>query len=201
MNVDAFFGTPRWHILEIVAEKPVSPSDIALSLKTSVSYVSQQLKLLEAAGLIIKEKTGLADKGKPRSLYSISQDFFHLTILSKGWSSKKVIPLSDYHRFMLKFWFFDDKNLNKFAHKFYPVLEKYIKEVDGVYLKAETLEIIIVSSLKLIKQQVEAIAEDISLKCKIMLINREEIKKFSGLISIYAPERIVEFKQEKGEKQ
>ena len=62
MEVDVFLGNQRWKILEFLAHKPSSPSEVSKHIKTSVAYVSQQLKLLEVAGLIVKEKTGSVEK-------------------------------------------------------------------------------------------------------------------------------------------
>ena len=58
MNYDSFLSTPRWEILQILAEKPSSPIEIAEKLGTTVSYASQQLTLLSAAGIVFKKKTG-----------------------------------------------------------------------------------------------------------------------------------------------
>ena len=55
MELDSFLASPRWDILRIISENPYSPIEIAERTKTTVSFVSQQLKLLEAAGLVKKE--------------------------------------------------------------------------------------------------------------------------------------------------
>ena len=63
MELDSFLASPRWEILKIISEKPSSPIEIAKKTKTTVSFISQQLKLLEAARIVSKEKTGAFEKG------------------------------------------------------------------------------------------------------------------------------------------
>jgi len=58
METDYLLSSARWDILKIISEKPSSPIQIAEKLNTTVSHVSQQLRLLEAAGLVTKKKTG-----------------------------------------------------------------------------------------------------------------------------------------------
>lgn len=88
MELDSFLASPRWEILKIISEKPSSPIEIAKKTKTTVSFISQQLKLLEAARIVSKEKTGAFEKGKPRNLFSISKDVVYLTMLTKGFGEK-----------------------------------------------------------------------------------------------------------------
>jgi len=90
MELDMFLVEKRWEILKILADRPSSPIELAEKLGTTVSYVSQQLKLLEAMNLIRKEKTGIAEKGKPRSVYSIQNELVYLTLLTKNNSGKSL---------------------------------------------------------------------------------------------------------------
>jgi DNA-binding MarR family transcriptional regulator len=69
MDIDSFFTSPRWKVLEILAKTPSSPMEISKQLNTSIAYISQQLKLLEAAGLVTKVRTRATERGKPRTLF------------------------------------------------------------------------------------------------------------------------------------
>ena len=89
MQFDDLISEPRWQLLELIAKSPTSPVKISEKIGTSVAYVSQQLKLLEAAGIIKKERTKAFGKGKPRLIYSISKNTFHITaIYQKNYSGK-----------------------------------------------------------------------------------------------------------------
>jgi DNA-binding transcriptional regulator GbsR (MarR family) len=102
MELDSFLASPRWEILSLISERPSSPIELAEKTKTTVSFVSQQLKLLEAAQIVIKTKTGAFEKGKPRNLFSISKDFLYLIILTNGFSEKKQIDLDYYKKSILQ---------------------------------------------------------------------------------------------------
>ena len=120
MNYDSFLSTPRWEILQILAEKPSSPIEIAEKLKTTVSYASQQLTLLGAAGIVIKKRTGAFKKGKPRNIYSISKEIGYLTSLMAGFSGKKLLDLNNEHKAILKFWiYYPEKDHNTLQKMFW----------------------------------------------------------------------------------
>ena len=103
MELDSFLASPRWEILSLISERPSSPIELAEKTKTTVSFVSQQLKLLEAAQIVKKTKTGAFEKGKPRNLFSISQDFVQSVL-------EGIAPL-------MKPEEYGDKVLNQLAHR------------------------------------------------------------------------------------
>ena len=200
MEADSFFGTPKWKILEILADKPSSPSEISLKLKTSVSYISQQLKLLEAARFVIKEKTGTADKGKPRLIYNLSDEMFYLTILAKGWSAKKILHLTDYHKSILRIWILENQTLHYQIEKLYWSIEKNIKEIEGIFFSPkEKGEVIIVSDSKIVKAKIESFSKEIENNLNITFLSKENFlkKKFTELCVIHDPNSISHSKNEK----
>ena len=118
MEVDSFLASPRWEILNMITDNPSSPMEISEQIGTTMSFISQQLKLLEAAGLVKKEKTGAVDKGKPRSIFSVSQESVYLIPLAKNFSEKKLVALSPEKKIVLKIW--ETSN-----SKFHPILENF----------------------------------------------------------------------------
>jgi len=80
----------------------LSPSEISEKLNTTIANISQQLRLLQTAGLVKKKKTGSARPGKPRMLFSISDDFAFITILSKGFAKKKLVRINQKQKEALK---------------------------------------------------------------------------------------------------
>lgn len=135
MDFDSFLASPRWDLLELIAREPLSPVELAEKMGTTVSYVSQQLKLLDAAGLLKKTKTGAAEKGKPRSLFSLSKEFGFLTLLSEGRAEKKRIPFTDHYRAVLNVWFWCDTSYHKPLLQLYFQLPSSSSELDGVFLE------------------------------------------------------------------
>jgi DNA-binding transcriptional ArsR family regulator len=132
MDYDTFFSSQRWAILDIIARKPSSPVEISEKLGTSVSYVSQQLKLLEAASLVVKTRTGAADKGKPRMLFSIAKEIAHVALLVKGQPEKKKMVLDDHHKIILNIWMLE-KKYHRFLERLYWKVEEDLADVGGIY--------------------------------------------------------------------
>ncbi len=89
------FSSTKWEILSLIAKQPKSPLEIAEILNTSMANISQQLRLLEFAGLVKSERVPNREKGKPRKLYSLINEVAYLVVLSKGRQEKKLIPLTE----------------------------------------------------------------------------------------------------------
>lgn len=195
MDFDLFLSSPRWEILQILAKTPSSPVEIAEKLNTTVSYISQQLKLLDAANLLTKVKTGASLKGKPRSLFSLSNEFFYLTILSKDLTCKKLLPLTDHHKIILNIWSIKDSNLHYYFEKTYWELEEDIDEIDAIYITNPDIdpEMIVVTESKKIKLKIENYIKNLKKQIKVSFINRSSIKKSSNseIIFVYDPKLIL----------
>ncbi len=173
MELDSFLASPRWDILQIISEHPYSPIEIAEKTKTTVSFVSQQLKLLEAAGLVKKEKTGAFEKGKPRTLFSISQDYLYLIILTNGFAKKKLIELSDYRKTLLKIWLIENKNLHGALEEFIEKIKKVFSEIDALLLdfSKDPPKIILFSENKKLKPSLEVSAGKLNPKFNLDLFS------------------------------
>ncbi|MEM0465077.1 MAG: winged helix-turn-helix domain-containing protein [Candidatus Pacearchaeota archaeon] len=181
MDFDLFLTSPRWEILKIIAEKPSSPVEIALELNTTVSYVSQQLKLLDAANLLKKEKTGAVEKGKPRTIFSLSNELFYLTIISKKISEKRLIPINDYHKAILNIWLLKDIEYHYFIEKFFWKLEEDIEEIDAIFLDNYELKpkVIIISDSKKLRPKLEVFVKKLKKEIEYVIISKSNFKKVS----------------------
>ncbi len=93
--------------------------EIAERLQTTTSFVSQQLKLLEAAGLVKKEKTGAFEKGKPRSLFSISEESLYIIPLARNTPDKTLLKLTAEHKAIVNIWCLENKNLQDSINLFW----------------------------------------------------------------------------------
>ena len=151
MNYDSFLSTPRWEILQILAESPASPIEIAKKLNTTVSYSSQQLTLLNAAGIVVKNRTGAFEKGKPRNLYSLSKEIGYLTCLISGFSSKKLLDLNNEHKAILKFWAYYPEESHNILQKMFWGLSDF-KEDYQILINKDSKELVLVSDIKKIKE-------------------------------------------------
>jgi len=196
MNFDAFLTSPRWEILQIIAEKPSSPVEIAEKLNTTVSYVSQQLKLLDAANLLKREKTGAAEKGKPRTLFSLSNELFYITLLTKKFSLKKLIYLTDYHKTILKIWLYSDSSVHYYIEKFFWKLEEDIEEIEAIFIDTSAVnpQLVIVSDSKKLKQKIEIFVKKFQKEIQYVFVSKSHLKKFSLnlLVPLHDPKNILD---------
>lgn len=189
-----FLVEKRWEILKILASKPSSPLEIAENLGTTVSYVSQQLKLLEAMGLISKEKTGAAEKGKPRSIYSIKNEFAYFSILSKNFSDKKLINLTDHHQSILNIWLLENSSFHYPIEKFFWEIESSLDKIEGIFLEQSFIpKIIVITSFAEIKKKIETILKKLDKKIEISYLNKPTFSDSSlnSILPLHDPNKIL----------
>jgi len=139
MELDSFLASPRWDILKIVINKPSSPMEIAQQLGITTSFASQQLKLLEAKDIVKKEKTGAFEKGKPRSLFSISKESLYIVPLAKNAPEKSLVPLSKKNKAILNIWALKDKRLHTPLQKFFWQIEPHLPLIKKIFVYTKSL--------------------------------------------------------------
>lgn len=184
MDFDMFLTSPRWEILQIIAKNPSSPVELAEKLGTTVSYISQQMRLLEVAGLVNKKRTGAVEKGKPRTLFSISNELFYVISLTKDFSQKKLIK-ADYHKDILKIWNIEDVGLHFYVERLYWKLQESIECINGIFLEKEPpYKIIIVTENSKIKKELENFVKKLDRKLEISFVNKPG--KLEGFFSLNA---------------
>jgi hypothetical protein len=118
----------KWNILKEIAEMQQSPSSLALKLNTSLSNITQQLKLLEAYSLIRKEKSEKKHTGKPRTIYSINTQVVYATILKEGQAERKIFKIDNSNNMFFNILFSlnseDLMYILKFKFKYDDILRK-----------------------------------------------------------------------------
>jgi DNA-binding transcriptional ArsR family regulator len=194
MELDSFLVEKRWEILRILSKSPTSPIELAEILETTVSYVSQQLKLLEAMGLVRKTRTGAVEKGKPRSVYSLSQEFAYITLLSYNNSSKKRITLTSHHKAILNIWLLDDVTLHFPIEKLFFKLENFLGEIDGVFIEQGFVpKVLIISESKTLKTKVDSAVKAIDKKISYSFISKSGLSHLpsESLLVLHDPNNIL----------
>ncbi|MFH1290473.1 MAG: MarR family transcriptional regulator [Nanoarchaeota archaeon] len=185
MDYDMFFASPRWGILNIIARTPSSPIEIAEKIGTSVSYVSQQLKLLEAAGLVVKERTGSVEKGKPRTVYSVAKEIVQFSALLRGMPAKKHIYVTDHHKIILRIWALENSDLHYYVEKLYWKIEENLDEINGIFvdLSKSKPDVLVVSGNKKIRGEVEKF-DEATKNVDFSLVGEKDLDKISGEIHV-----------------
>jgi DNA-binding transcriptional regulator GbsR (MarR family) len=102
MDLETLLTGTKWEIIELLSKESLSPLELARRLNTTIANISQQLRLLQTADLIKKKRTGSGKPGKPRMLFSLSDDYALILVFSKGYAKKKLVRISDKQKQMLK---------------------------------------------------------------------------------------------------
>jgi len=173
MELDSFLATPRWEILQMINKRPSAPTEIAENLGTTISFVSQQLKLLEAAGLVKKERTGAVEKGKPRTIFSISREMVYLVPLVKGVYQKKLLELTKEHKIVIKIWQIEDHKLHAPLEKFFWRIDHLLEDIDAifVYHKGLAPKIYLLSKKSNLTQKINKAQETLAEKLSFQVIS------------------------------
>ena len=128
MELEPVLTSSKWQILRILSERKASPTEIAKEINTTIANISQQLRLLEAYGLVKKERTAGKAKNRPRKLYSIAEDSVYFVAIAEKFAEKKKIRMTAHKKMVLKIWSIEKEDwqiaLEKFCLKANPILTK-----------------------------------------------------------------------------
>lgn len=91
MEIESILTNSKWDILKELSKNPKSPIELATQFKTTIANISQQLKILEALGVVSKTKIFNSEKGKPRMQYYIVTDLTYIIKISKNQTVKQSI--------------------------------------------------------------------------------------------------------------
>lgn len=179
METETLFSSTRWEIISTLSQKRLSPIELAAHLKTTSANISQQLRLLELAGLVKSEKTSNTDKGKPRVVYSLVGDNSYLVLTGTNFAKKKMFPLDPYHNFMLKSFFLENPDHHVVMAELYFKIKDVLQNIDVLAAESGSALTVYVLSKKQVKVEIE--------KVRIKQVDIEELKKRSGLVIMHDP--------------
>ena len=142
------FSTNKWVILKEIAENPQSPSDLALKTNTSLSNISQQLKLLEAYQILRRDKSEEKSTGKPRTIYSLNIELAYALILKKGMAERKVFYVDHNNEMFFNILFSinpeDLMFMLKFSFKYEDILKK-CKSIGFLKSTRDSIELFLIT--------------------------------------------------------
>ena len=148
MQLESLFTDQKWNILKSIAEQPQSPLQLSIKLNTTMANVSQQLKILEAVNLVKKEKIRNRDKGKPRTLFSLTADFALLVPLTKNFAEKKLVKATEHQTSILRIWFMEDAQLQHEVERLYWKLHEHLKDISAIVVDQSSGSIHVVTESK-----------------------------------------------------
>ena len=170
-------------ILKILSKKSSSPTELASELNTTTAYISQQLKLLDAAELISKTKTRSSEKGKPRSLFRLSNDLIYLASLTKTNSEKRLLKSSDYHSTILKIWMISDRTLHYCFEKLYWKLEEDLNDIEAIFLDLSDSIMVVVSDSKILKKNIKSYLSKFPKEINCIFLSKKDLEDYSNKLT------------------
>jgi DNA-binding transcriptional ArsR family regulator len=139
MDHETLFTASKWHILKQLERQPRSPLELAKICKTSIANVSQQLRLLEMAGLVTAERIPNRDKDMPRILYRLAGNLSYVISTSGQFVDKKVLQLSEYNKIVMRIWFFERQELHYALEKAFWRIEEHLPRLQFLAVDKENL--------------------------------------------------------------
>lgn len=95
MRVEYLYSGSKWEILQELANKPQSTSELAKALNTSQANISQQLKHLELAGIIERKR---ASRKNIHYTYHITGYYTHTVHIGPGIANQKTRTKQQYEQ-------------------------------------------------------------------------------------------------------
>ncbi|MFH1771009.1 MAG: winged helix-turn-helix domain-containing protein [archaeon] len=133
MEYGTLLTDSKWNIIKELSKENQTPTDLAKKTNTSVANIGQQLRLLEAYGLVKKEKKINSRKpGKPKMLFSLDKELTHLTIINKQLAVKKELELDFFQQAILNLWVTQKKENPYYLEKFLIINEEIVNKCQAI---------------------------------------------------------------------
>ena len=129
MNHETLYTATKWDLLKLLEHDEKTIQELAQETNTSQQNISQQLKLLELAGIITKTQTR-----REAAKYTIGQNSCYVISTSNSFVEKKHIPLETRRQIILRIWFLEDKELREYAERAFWKIEEELPNIQALYI-------------------------------------------------------------------
>jgi len=129
MDTETLFTATKWEILKLLEEQSLAPIELSEKLGSSLANVSQQLRMLELAGLVTSHRIPNRDKGQPRVLYSLAGNLSYMIATTDNFVDKKVVMLSERNKAVLRIWFLENAGLRYALEKAFWQFEQLLPHI------------------------------------------------------------------------
>jgi predicted transcriptional regulator len=204
MEQETLFTASKWDILKMLSSGSKSPLQLAKLSNTSVANISQQIRLLEMAGLVQCTRISNRDKGQPRLLYSLVGNQSFLIASTTDFVEKKFLNLTEYNKIILKIWFLDRPELHYFLEKMFWHIEPKVNLISAILLdkelsQSEDIYVTLLSDDSELKKELKKISiknkDGISRNVLFNVKNKNELKRINGVESkfyaLYDPSNLL----------
>jgi len=191
MELEPLFTATKWNIIELLSTEPISPLELAKKTGTSIANISQQLRLLEVAGIVSSKRLGTQAKGKPRVLYFLSKEYAYILSMGSSGADKKLIEASPHQQALLKIWFIEDKSLHRPLEEFFESLESQLDKIDAVFIDKAKDQVVLASDYKGVHSHAGKVVKGDEKKISVRVIGKRalagyELSKKDFLVLFYS---------------
>lgn len=109
MHMENILSKTRWKILKSISQGNHTTEAIARSLHQSQPNINQNLRLIEAYGLITVHQETKSTVGKPKNTYHIKGRIASVTLLDKTTTIKRTISSTAKQQMLLHLLFLEEK--------------------------------------------------------------------------------------------
>jgi DNA-binding MarR family transcriptional regulator len=184
METETLFTSTKWEVLKALSNQPMSPLQLAKTLNTSIANVSQQLRLLELAGLVWKKRLP-REKEDRRILYSIKSQKLYAILIAGKRANKAFIDLDERKAALLSAWMIDDPYYQKLAERLVTDYQASLKEIEAIAFNQDIPEFLFASSKVKLKQ--DSVQETGKHSVPVRKASMPELEKLAGnIILIHA---------------
>lgn len=195
MEIEGLLTSSKWAILEEIAKEGQSPLQLSKKLNTSVANISQQLRLLEVAGIVTKQRLRQRERGKPRVVYSLKEDMAYIVHLAPGFANKRLLTLDSYHTYTLQTWFLADSDLHIELAEFYWKINSFLPSIKLISLSKNDLVVYTRSGKESEKTNIAKLNPDLkSLKLNIKAEKELSPAKLADLYVLFDPDGLLSVK-------
>ncbi|MFH1642051.1 MAG: helix-turn-helix domain-containing protein [Nanoarchaeota archaeon] len=184
MDLVTLFTEQKWNILRELAKGKFSPLQLAEKSSTTMANISQQLRLLEFSNMVKKKKIPNRDKGKPRTLFYIPEDYAYVISIMNGFADKKLVKVDGMHKILFKIMFLPDQEFQYYIEKFVWGIEDYLSKIEIIAIRpgGDNVDVMIGT---VFPKELEKKIKDVSIKkqnqglknFRVEIITPEEIEK------------------------
>ncbi|MFC1648278.1 winged helix-turn-helix domain-containing protein [Nanoarchaeota archaeon] len=198
MEQETLFTASKWDILTELQKQAKSPIELARILNTSVANISQQLRLLEMAGLVQSKRISNREKGLPRVLYSLAGNHSYLIATAKEFVDKKFHLLTERNKVVLRIWFLDQPSIHYFLEKAFWSIDDHFANISAVFFdqNQKDLSLVVVTDKASLKSKIKdmkiANPDGLIKHVKFKVLDDKEFKSVAKkeLYVLYDPDRI-----------
>jgi len=195
MEIESLFTGTKWTILTYLSQNSYSPLELAEKLNTTIANISQQLRLLEAYGIIKSVKVPNVEKGKPRIQYSLSNDLAYLIFTFNKSINKRLIRPTVASKFILKIIFYEDERKQTLLYDLFSQIKSHLASIKLIAVNeiSKDFEILIVcKNYSEIEPKLKELKKE-EIKLKFYTIEQFEKQKPShdSLYSLHDPDGLI----------